>query len=111
MDVKFSSKRSLTPEEEAEIQQLIESDLDAPEAIDEALANARPFRDVFPDLAASIDRERASRGRGRGRPPVEAPKVAVTIRLEPEVVERFKAQGGKEWRGKMTDALRKAAGL
>jgi len=109
MDVKFSSKRPLTPEEEAEIQQLIESDLDAPEAIDEALANARPFRDVFPDLAASIDRERASRG--RGRPPVEAPKVAVTIRLEPEAIERFKAQGGKEWCGKMTDAFHKAVGL
>lgn len=48
----------------------------------------------------------------KSRPkPVEAPKVAVTIRLEPEVIERFKAQASKEWRGKMTDAFREAAGL
>ncbi len=109
MTGKFFPEYPVTPEEEAEIQRLIESDPDAPEASDEALANARPFREVFPDLAASIDRERASRG--RGRPPMEAPKVPVTIRLEPEVVERFKAQGGKNWRGTMTEALRKAAGL
>jgi hypothetical protein len=37
---------------------LIESDLDAPEATDEELAQARPFREVFPELAESIDRER-----------------------------------------------------
>ena len=109
MDVKFSSKRPLTPKEEAEIQRMIASDPDAPESTEEEMARARPFREVFPDFAASIDLVQASRG--RGRPPVEAPKVAVTIRLEPEVIERFKAQGGKDWRGTMTDALRKAAGL
>jgi len=55
---KFFPGYPATPEEEAEIQRLIESDPNAPEATDEALANARPFRKVFPDLAASIDRER-----------------------------------------------------
>lgn|GEM_PF-2663226 len=77
MTGKFFPEYPATPEEEAEIQRLIESDQNAPEATDEALANARPFREVFPDLAASIDQERASRG--RKPPPVEAPKVAVTI--------------------------------
>lgn len=106
---KFSSKRPLTPKEEAEVQQMIAADPDAPEATDEELRNARPFREVLPELAALIDQDVARRG--RGRPPVDAPKVPVTIRLEPEIIERFKVQGGKDWRGKMTDALRKAAGL
>ncbi|PDV89929.1 hypothetical protein CO652_00450 [Rhizobium sp. H4] len=33
--------------------------VDSPELTDEELAKARPFREVFPDLAASIDRELA----------------------------------------------------
>ncbi len=108
MTTKFSSGRPLTPEEEAEIQRMIASDPDAPEASDAELAKARPFSEVFPNLAASIDRHIA--GRGRGRPPVDAPKVAVTIRIEPEVLQRFQAEG-KDWRSRMTEALRKAAGL
>lgn len=60
-DVKFSSKRPLTAEEEAEIQRMIASDPDAPEATEEEMAKARPFREMFPDLAASIDRAGARR--------------------------------------------------
>lgn len=108
MTTRFSSKRPLTAAEEAEIQQMIVSDPDAPEASDAQMAEARPFAAVFPDLAASIDREMIRRG--RGRPPVDAPKVAVTIRIEPEVLQRYQAQG-KDWRSRMTEALRKAAGL
>lgn len=108
MTAKFASGRPLTEAEEAEIQSMIASDPDAPEATDAELTEARPFAAVFPDLSASIDREIARRG--PGRPPVEAPKVAVTIRVEPEVLQRFQAQG-KDWRNRMTEALRKAAGL
>ena len=70
MTVRFSSKRPLTDEEEAEIQRMIASDPDNPELTDEQIAQARPFREAFPDLAAAIDREL---GR-RGRPPVENPR-------------------------------------
>lgn len=108
MTAKFASGRPLTPDEEAEIQGMIASDPDAPEASDAEMAEARPFTTVFPDLATSIDREIARRG--PGRPPVEAPKVAVTIRVDPEVLQRFQAQG-RDWRSRMTEALRKAAGL
>lgn len=55
MTGKFFPEYPATPEEEAEIKRLIESDQNAPEATDEALANARPFREAFLDLAASID--------------------------------------------------------
>lgn len=69
------------------------------------MAQARPFREVFADPAASIDRELASRGSARGSTESGRYDPAGT-----RVVERFKAQCGNEWPGKMTDALRKVAG-
>ncbi|QCM12368.1 BrnA antitoxin family protein [Agrobacterium tumefaciens] len=106
MPVKFSSKRSLTDKEEAEIQQMIASDPDAPEATEEEMAQAKPFREVFPDLAKSIDREIAR----RGRPKAETQKTPVTIRLDPEVVEHYKAMG-KGWQSRINSDLRKLSGL
>jgi uncharacterized protein (DUF4415 family) len=104
--VRFSSKRPLTDEEEAEIQRMIASDPDNPELTDEQIAQAMPFREAFPDLAASIDRELAR----RGRPPVENPRRQVSIRLDPDVLEHYKSTG-KGWQSRINDALRKAAGL
>ncbi|KAB2692520.1 BrnA antitoxin family protein [Brucella intermedia] len=46
--------------------------------------------------------------RGRGRP--SSGKTMVTIRLDPDIVEAFKAKG-KGWQPLMNEALRKAAGL
>jgi uncharacterized protein (DUF4415 family) len=70
---------------------------------DEDVANMRPFSEVHPDLAESIRR-------GRGRPPSDNPKRAVKLRLDADVIERFKA-GGAGWQTRMNQALRKAAGL
>lgn len=106
MTARFSSKRPLTDEEEAEIQRMIASDPDNPELTDEQIAQAKPFREVFPDLAAAIDRELAR----RGRPPVENPRRQVSIRLDPDVLEHYKSTG-KGWQSRINDALRKAAGL
>jgi len=79
---------------------------DNPELTAEQLAEARPFRDAFPGLAAAMDKEVAK----RGRPALEHTKKPVTIRLDPDVVDAFKA-AGKGWQSRMNDALRKAAGL
>lgn len=106
MSAKFSSKRSLTDEEEVEIQRMIASDPDNPELTEEEIANMRPLREVLPDLAAAIDRELAR----RGRPPVENPRRQVSIRLDPDVLEHYKSTG-KGWQSRINDALRKAAGL
>ncbi len=46
----------------------------------------------------------------RGRPKLAAPKVSTTLRLDPDVVERFKADGAG-WQSRMNEALRKAVGL
>ncbi|WP_425230690.1 BrnA antitoxin family protein [Sphingomonas sp.] len=46
-----------------------------------------------------------------GRPPLGgAAKRQVTLRLDPDVVERFRA-GGPGWQGRINEALRKAVGL
>ena len=73
---------------------------DNPEWTKEDFARARPFKDVFPDLHAGIKRS-------RGRPKVENPKEAVTLRLSPDTVEKFKATGDN-WRAKMAKALERA---
>lgn len=46
----------------------------------------------------------------RGRRPSESPKKAISLRVDADVLERFK-EGGPGWQGRMNDALRKAAGL
>ena len=46
----------------------------------------------------------------RGRPKSLAPKKAISLRVDPEVLEKFKAEG-PGWQGRMNEALRKAVGL
>ena len=92
--------RDLTTEEEAQVQRQIASDPDAPEATDEQLAAARPFAQVFPQLAASIQK-------ARGRPRLDAPKEAVTLRIAPETLAKFQATG-TDWRTKMSAILDQA---
>ena len=76
---------------------------DNPEMTEEELKELRPFREVFPELAASIDRK-------LGRPKAETPKKAISLRLDQEVIDRFKATGDG-WQSRMNEALRKAVGL
>ncbi|WP_203595027.1 MULTISPECIES: BrnA antitoxin family protein [Roseobacteraceae] len=92
------------PLSEAEVQAMIASDPDAPEATDAQLAQAKPFTEAFPALAEKM---RKSAG---GRPKAANPKVAISLRLDPEVVARFKADG-PGWQTRMNEALRHAAGL
>lgn len=46
----------------------------------------------------------------RGRPKSARPKLHVPLRLDADIVERFKA-AGPGWQSRMNEALRKAAGL
>jgi uncharacterized protein (DUF4415 family) len=97
--------RDLRPEEEARIQQGIAEDPDNPELTTKELASMRPFREVFPEMTANMEEAVASRDAG-----ADAGKIAVTLRLDPDVVEAFKASGD-DWRNRMATELRKAAGL
>jgi uncharacterized protein (DUF4415 family) len=64
-------------------------------------ANADPDNPPADDLIA---------GRGRGRPRLDHPKQRIQLRVDEEVLERFKA-GGAGWQTRMNSALRRAAGL
>ncbi|MXN51895.1 hypothetical protein GR158_12255 [Shinella sp. AETb1-6] len=103
MTSKFSSKRPLTQEEEAEVQKMISADPDNPELTDDQIANAKPFAEAFPGMARAMEREIAK----RGRPRVESPKEAVTIRLDPDVVAAYRERG-PEWRARMADVVAQA---
>jgi len=81
--------------------------VDSPEMTDEELARIQPARNVLP--RAFFDRLEEAR-RARGRPPAENPKKQVTLRLDADVVEKFRA-GGPGWQSRINSALRKAAGL
>ena len=88
----------ITDEEEARIQAMIASDPDNPEWTEEDFKNARPFAEVFPELMESIRRS-------RGRPVVEVRKQQVSLRLDPDVIAKFKATG-KGWQARINDILK-----
>ncbi len=44
----------------------------------------------------------------RGRPPADAPKLSITLRLDRDVVDHFRA-GGAGWQTRINEALRKVA--
>lgn len=94
---------SLTDAEEAQIQRQIAADPDDWDATAADAAQAKPFAEAFPDLMASIQKT-------RGRPKVENPKQHVSMRLDADVLDAFKASG-PGWQGRINEALRKAAGL
>lgn len=89
---------------EDQVQAMIASDPDAPEATDAQLAQAKPFTEAFPALAENM------RKNVGGRPKSQNPKVAVSLRLDSEVVSKFKAQG-PGWQTRINDALRAAIGV
>ncbi len=86
--------------EEERIQKMIDSDPDAPEVTDEQMAEAKPFADAFPALAGNMQKNAG------GRPRSANPKVPVSIRLDQEVVAKFKATG-PGWQSRMNEVLRR----
>ena len=77
---------------------------DNPPLTEKEMKQARPFKDAFPEIAEKMARAI------RGRPKAEQTKTPVTIRLDPDIVDHYKATG-KGWQSRMNDDLRKAAGL
>jgi uncharacterized protein (DUF4415 family) len=75
---------SPTPEEEDQINAGIAADPDTYELSDEEIAGMRPFR--------------------LGRPKSDAPKVPVTVRLDPDIVAFFR-DSGPGWQTRMNAAL------
>jgi uncharacterized protein (DUF4415 family) len=72
---------------------------DNPELTKADFAKAKPFSEVFPDLAGSI-----RKGRGPNKSPT---KKLVSLRLSQEVIAHFKSTG-RGWQSRIDETLRKA---
>lgn len=79
-------------------------DEDNPEWTEEDFARARPAHEVLPPEVI------AAFGKGRVGRPVGTTKDQVSLRIDRDVLERFRA-GGPGWQSRMNAALRAAAGL
>ncbi len=75
------------------------TDSDAPTLTADWFAKARPAAQVLPDNVLAAAR------RGRGRPKSDTAKVAVKLRLDPDLVEALRATG-EGWQTRVNDTLR-----
>ena len=92
----------MTDEEDARLTAAAEADPDNPPLTDDDLRNARPATETHPQIVA---RYRGQRGVGK----VPA-KVLVSLRIDPDVIEHFRATGDG-WQARINAELRKASGL
>lgn len=77
---------------------------DAPEWTDERFDRAQ-----FSD-GGKVLRKASGTWSKPGRPPLANPKQQITLRLDPEVIEKFRASG-KGWQSRINQELRKVLGL
>ncbi|WP_029606236.1 BrnA antitoxin family protein [Kozakia baliensis] len=97
--------KSLKGIPEERVQEMIASDPDSPELTDDELAAMRPFAEVLPDLAAKM--KNGVTQRPVGRPPAAQKKASVSLRLDQDVLEKFKSTG-PGWQTRINEALRRA---
>src|SRR5579862_431939 len=79
--------------------------LDAHEIQPEEYEDIPELTDEFFDKADFYIGDKLIR-RGRGRPPLGAPKKLVSLRLDRDVIEEFRA-GGPGWQSRINAALRR----
>lgn len=80
-------------------------DDDIPEWTDEQIARAEVA------IGGKVVRAATGTLTRAGRPPLgAAAKQQVTLRLDPDVIDKFR-EGGPGWQGRINAALRKAVGL
>jgi uncharacterized protein (DUF4415 family) len=81
------------------------SSRDNPEWTTAMIAQSRPAREVLPKIFGA--RTAAAMLKPRGRPKSPDAKVAISIRLPPDTLARWKATG-PGWQTRMADALGKS---
>jgi uncharacterized protein (DUF4415 family) len=74
-----------------------------PEWTDAMIAQARPARDVLPKIFGA--RTASAMLKPRGRPKSADSKVAISLRLPPDTLARWKATG-PGWQTRMAETLR-----
>jgi uncharacterized protein (DUF4415 family) len=93
-----------TRTEDEQINRGIAGDPDTFEASDEDFARARPARDVLP---RAVYEEAIKRRRGQRGPQKSPVKKAITLRIDPDILARYKATG-PGWQSRMNEALRRS---
>ncbi|RNC65624.1 MAG: hypothetical protein ED859_17300 [Desulfuromonadales bacterium] len=78
-------------------------DVDIPELTEKDFSCMRPAREVLPVLIG--EQAAAELLKRRGRPKADQTKKAVSLRLDPEVIDFFKA-GGPGWQSRIDAALK-----
>jgi uncharacterized protein (DUF4415 family) len=78
--------------------------VDSPDLTDEELAGARPASEVLPSAIFEV---LAKRRRGQRGPQKAPTKALISLRLDQDIIERFKADG-PGWQARINEALRKA---
>ena len=73
---------------------------DNPEWTKAEMSKSKSFAEAFPELDASIKRS-------RGRPAIDKPKAHVSLRLDADVLAKFKATG-KGWQSRINEVLKSA---
>jgi len=97
-----------TDAEDAEIQRGIEQDPDNPEWTEADFANARPAREVMPEMRAGLPRVPTMREvvkRLRG-PQKAVTKELISVRLDRDLLDALRGTGAG-WQGRMNAALRR----
>ncbi len=93
----------LSDEEDAAITAAALLDTDNPPLTDAELARLRPLAEALPGIAVAL----ANRP---GRPRKEAPKVALSLRLDPDLVAAMRISG-RGWQARVNATLRQTYGL
>jgi uncharacterized protein (DUF4415 family) len=91
-----------TGEDDAALIAAAEADPDNPPLTDDQLERMRPAYLVRPQLVARQLR------RERGRPKSAVTKLQVTLRIDRDVLDKFRSTG-EGWQRRINDVLRKAA--
>ncbi len=100
-DMVLAYADAMSDEEDARLTAAAESDPDNPPLTEEDWKRMRPAHEVHPHLV------RKSLERKRGRPKLPQRKEQVTLRIDPDILEHFRASGAG-WQTEINDALRKA---
>jgi uncharacterized protein (DUF4415 family) len=79
------------------------ADPDAPPLSDAELAGFRPAAEMLPQILGQARADALMKR--RGRPASAITKAAISLRLDPDIVDAYKA-GGEGWQTRMNDALR-----
>jgi len=81
------------------------SSRDNPEWTKDMIAKARPATEVLPEIFGA--RTAAAMLKPRGRPKSPESKVAISLRLSPDTLARWKATG-PGWQTRMANVLRES---